>query len=597
VNIPLPISLKKSEIDKGLLSLATYRRLLKHALPYKWRMIAGILCGILFAGTTFGSLPAMKELFGRVFDYEHAGIREVTFFSIILLVIVFFRGVGEYLSNYLLLWVGNRVIMDLRTGVFTHLQNLSVAYFDKNKTSEVISRTINDTSLLEWALSMILLDIAREPLMLIGSVGVIFWLNWQLALATILLFPLCLIPIVLFGRKVRKAGREGQEYLAETLGVMQETVGGVRIVKAFGMEEHENKRFANYCKSVFTRVMRVVRAKSMIEPVIFLLSAIGLIMALFYAKACGMKQEEFFTFGIALVIMYGPVKKLSRLHLVIQHCSAAADRVFEILDTKSSVLEVENAKDLEGIIKEICFDNVSFDYGNGPVLQNINLSVQAGQKIAIVGESGSGKTTLINLLPRFFDPTHGKILINGENIKNYTLRSLRRQMGLVTQDTFLFNDTVANNIAYGTSGVSLEQVKEAARKAHASEFVEKMEGGYNAVVGERGVKLSGGQKQRLAIARAILRDPPILILDEATSSLDTEAERIVQEAIDEVMAGKTVFAIAHRISTIAHFDVIVVLHKGRIAEIGTHSQLLDLNGIYYKMFKIQFERFGNGGNG
>jgi len=556
-------------------------------------MVGGIVFGMLFAGSTFGSLPAMKELFGRVFDYEQAGMKEVAFFSFILLLIVFLRGVGEYLSVYLLSWVGNRVIMDFRNDIFSHLQNLSIAYFDKNKTSEVISRTINDTSLLEWALSMILLDIAREPLMLIGSVGVVFWLNWRLALATVVLFPLCLIPIVLFGKKVRTAGKEGQHYLAETLGIMQESVGGVRIVKAFGMEDHESKRFAVHCKSVFSRIMRVVRAKSMIEPIIFLLSAAGLITALFYAKAHGMKQEEFFTFGIALVIMYGPVKKISKLHLVIQHCSAAADRIFEILDTTASVVEKKNAEEFKEEIKEIVFENVSFDYGSGTVLNDVSFKVKAGQKIAIVGGSGAGKTTLLNLLPRFFDPTRGRILINERDIRDYTLRSLRRQMGLVTQDTFLFNETVANNISYGSYNVTSEQIEKAAMRAHAAEFIERMDSGYESMVGERGVRLSGGQKQRLAIARAILRDPPILILDEATSALDTEAERIVQEAIDEVMAGKTVFAIAHRISTIAHFDRILVLERGNIVEMGTHAQLLELKGAYYRMFRIQFDRLGS----
>jgi len=532
----------------------------------------------------------MKELLARVFDYAHATMFDVSLFAAILMLLVVFRGMGEYVSNYLLQWVGNRVVMDLRNQTFTHLQNLSVAYFDRNKTGEVISRTINDTSLLEWALSVILLDIAREPLMFVGSVGVVFWLNWKLAFVTLVVFPLCLVPIILFGRKVRRAGREGQERLAETLGIMQEAVGGVRIVKAFGMEQHEFDRFSAQCRSFFGRIMRVVRAKSMIEPIIFFFSVVALVLSLFYAKATGMKQEAFFTFAMALVLMYGPVRRLSRLHLVIQHCSAAADRVFEILDTESSVREKPDAVELVEAANEVRFEKVSFDYGAGTVLCGIDLVVRAGEKVAIVGGSGAGKTTLINLLPRFFDPTGGRIVINGKDIRDFTLKSLRRQIGLVTQETFLFNETVANNIAYGTSNATQADIVAAATRAHADEFISKMPEGYASMVGERGVRISGGQRQRLAIARAMLRNPPILVLDEATSALDTEAERVVQEAIDEVMTGRTVFAIAHRLSTIAHFDRIVVLDGGIVSEMGTHEELLARNGIYKRLYAMQFDR-------
>ncbi|OGV72299.1 MAG: hypothetical protein A2340_03510 [Lentisphaerae bacterium RIFOXYB12_FULL_60_10] len=574
---------------------ASYRRLLAYVRPYRSRLIVGIVFGAVFAGSTLGALPALRELLGRTFDLETAGFGEVAGIAFLLLGFVVLRGIGEYLSKYLILWVGNRVVTDLRIQVFSHLQNLSVAFFDRNKTGEIISRTLNDTAMLEKAVSEILSDLAREPLMLIGAAAYVFWLDWQLALATIVVFPLCLIPITVFGRKVRRAGREGQERLAELLGVMQEAVLGVRVVKAFGMEAHELSRFTVQARSFFGRIMRVVRAMAMIEPIIVLLSAIGLIVALGYAKVNGMQQEAFFTFAIALVIMYAPVKKLSRIHLSVQHSSAAADRIFEILDTENSVRNLPGAPVFPGPVSEVRLEQVGFDYGDGSVLSGVNLVVKAGERIGIVGGSGAGKTTLINLLPRFFDPTRGRVCFNGMDIRDCDVASIRLQIGLVTQETFLFNDTVANNIRYGTASATQAAIEQAARLAHAAEFIEHMPHGYDTHIGERGVRLSGGQRQRLAIARAMLRNPPILILDEATSALDTEAERVVQAAIDEVMAGRTVFAIAHRLSTIAHFDRLIVLDKGRIVELGSHDELLARGGLYRRLFDLQFDRAGTTG--
>ncbi len=370
---------------------------------------------------------------------------------------------------------------------------------------------------------------------------------------------------------------------------MQEAIRGVRIVKAFCMEERENKRFASQCHGFFRRIMRVTKAKALIEPIIVVISGFGLVFVLGYAARSGMKWNEFVTLAIAMMMLYDPVKRLSKIHLSIQQSSAAADRIFEIMDTKIAVSDSPDAVSFDAPVETIRFDNVGFAYEDEQVLRDIVLDVKAGERIALVGGSGAGKTTLVNLLPRFFDVTAGSIQINGMDIRQMTLKSLRLKMGLVTQETFLFNDTVANNIAYGDPDASSERIEAAARRAHAHDFILAMPDGYNTLVGEMGVRLSGGQRQRLAIARAILNDPAVLILDEATSALDTESERMVQLALDELVEGRTVFAIAHRLSTIKNCDRIVVLDKGNLVELGTHEELLASGGTYKRLHDMQFE--------
>ncbi|MBT3191050.1 MAG: ABC transporter ATP-binding protein [Verrucomicrobia bacterium] len=569
----------------------TYRRLIAYSRPYLWRLIVGALCGVLFAGSTVGLLPVIQDALGRFFDPDQPlDMRMAAMIGggIILLMLV--RGVGQFYNAYLVQWVGNRVVMDMRVGTFAHLQDLSVGFFTATKTGEMISRTVNDSTLLERAVSNVLTDVVRQPIVLVGTVAYAVTRDWRLALSCLVLFPLCMLPVLVFGRKVRRSAREGQEHLAEIVSIMQEAISGVRIVKAFCMEEREQTRFALQCTNFFRRVMRVVKSKALIEPIIVLISGFGLVFALAYAAHSEMPWNEFITLAIALVVLYDPVKRLSKIHLSIQQSSAAADRIFEILDTEVSVSDAEDASTFEGPIESICFDHVGFTYGEADVLNDIVLDVKAGERIALVGGSGAGKTTLVNLLPRFFDVTSGAIRVNGVDVRDMTLRSLRLQMGLVTQDTFLFNDTVASNIAYGCPDATQEAIETAARSAHAHDFVLEMPEGYNTMVGEMGVRLSGGQRQRLAIARAILNNPTVLILDEATSALDTESERIVQSALDALVKGRTVFAIAHRLSTIKNCNRIVVMDKGEIVEIGTHDDLLASGGAYKRLHDMQFDR-------
>ncbi len=582
---PIPGSLAVSS------SRRTYRRLIGYTRPYLWRLLGGAVFGMLFAGSTVGMLPVLQRTLGHFFDEEQALTLRITALlggALVLLVLI--RSAGQFLNAYLIQWVGNRVVMDLRSQTFAHLQELPIGYYNATQTGEMISRTVNDSTLLERAVSTVLTDLVRQPIVLIGAVAYVITRNWQLALVALLVFPVCLFPIIGFGRRVRRSAREGQERMAEIVSIMQESIRGVRIVKAFCMESREQARFDGACKVFFRRVMRVVRAHALIEPVVMLMAIAGLVLALAYASHLGMLWNEFVTMAVALVMLYDPVKRLGKIHLSIEQSSAAADRIFEILDTPLLVCDTPGAVPFTEPVKTITFDHVEFTYGGELVLHAITLAVKAGERIALVGGSGAGKTTLVNLLPRFFDVTGGRILINGRDLRTLTLRSLRMKMGLVTQDTFLFNDTVAGNIAYGLPHAPQAKIESAARRAHAHEFIMEMPQGYDTVIGEMGMLLSGGQRQRLAIARAILNDPEILILDEATSALDAESERMVQVAIDDLVEGRTVFAIAHRLSTIMNCDRIVVFDRGRMVEMGTHAELLAKSGVYRRLHDMQFDR-------
>jgi ATP-binding cassette, subfamily B, bacterial MsbA len=576
----------KKRSQKFLSEFATYKRLLGYVKPYKGKLILGVIFGIIFASSITGILSTTKEIFKDVF--EHAPFYKVAVISLILPLIALIRGIGQYFSEYFIQWVGNRIVLDLRNNAFIKLQDLSISFFSHTKSGELISRTINDSTMVEHAVSAVLGDVIKQPFVLIAALGYVLWLDAVLAFAVLVLFPICLIPIFLFGKRVRKYARYGQERLADLVFIMHEVIGGIRIVKAFGMEDYEKKRFNREAYNFFSRIMRVIKAKAAIEPIIVFLAVIGLSLALLYARYVGMPAENFITFAIGVLFMYEPAKKMSKVHLHIQQTSAAADRIFEILDTPVTVKTKKGAQAFTGNIESLKFNKVSFSYDQTPILTDISFAVQAGKRLAIVGGSGAGKTTLVNLIPRFYDVDSGEILINNENIQNFTIESLRSNIGLVTQDTVLFNDTIANNISYGCSNNSLDKIKNAAERANADKFIEQMPESYDTIIGERGVRLSGGQRQRLAIARAILRNPPILILDEATSALDTESERLVQSAINQVMENRTVFAIAHRLSTISHCDNIIVLNNARIVESGSHAVLMQKQGLYKKLYDMQF---------
>ncbi len=566
----------------------TYARLVRYSRPHMTRLAGAVAAGILYAASQGGLVWAVRGGLKNIFDPAGAPLRVIVLVSLLFPFLGAIRGLSDFASKYLIRWVGSRVVMDIRNESFRHLLRLSVSFFSGSRTGELIARVTNDTMLIERAVSTVIADIVKEPFTLVIMAVSLFVLDWRLSLMSIVLVPMCIIPIRLFGGRIRRYARQGQERVADLTSILQEAITGIRIVKAFGMEDYEEERFRAQNRTFFSRVMRVTRARSGVEPIIVLIACVGISAVLIYAGRSRMEFSQFAAYATALFMMYEPIKKLSNVHLLIQESSAAADRIFELLDREVDVRNRPGAVAFRGPIQSVEFDRVGFAYESAPVLTDLSFSVGAGTRVAIVGGSGSGKTTLVNLIPRFADVTAGAIRVNGRDLRDYTVESLRRQIGMVTQDTILFNDTVANNIAYGAGGVRPEEIRSAAVGAHADEFIREMPQGYDTVIGEHGVRMSGGQRQRLAIARAMLRNPPILILDEATSALDAQSERIVQAALDELAEGRTVFVISHRLSTVITSDVILVLAGGQVAEQGTHAELMDRDGVYRRLYEIQF---------
>jgi len=574
-----------------------YRRLWTYVKPYRGRLAAGVAFGILYGPANAAVLSVVSKLWKRVFE-QSAGdltVWRAFGFAMLLPAAMIVRGACDFLGTYLMNWVGLRAVMDLRERLFDHLQALSLDFYSGTQTGELISRVTNDVGTIQQAISNVIEDTVKQPVTLVCVLGWLFYHDWRLTLATLVLFPICLVPIMVYGRKTRVASRKTQEHQATLVSVLHEAIAGFRVVKAFGMEARESQDFQELTRRVFRERMKVIRSRAISGPIIEMVSGFGAAFVFIYAFAAQMSSSELVGFAAGLFMLYDPVKKISRVNLQIQESMSGAERVFEILDTKPSVVEVPQAITLSRLRQAIRYENVSFRYGtNGAVLEEVNLEIPAGSIMAIVGASGAGKTTLFNLIPRFYDPTGGAVTIDGQDIRRGTFQSLRGQIGVVTQETFLFNDTVANNIAYGKTGASREEIVDAAKRAHADDFIAQMPNQYDTVIGESGMKLSGGQRQRLAIARAILKNPPILLLDEATSALDTESERAVQAALDDLMwSGKqkkahTMLVIAHRLSTVQHADCIIVLDKGCIVEKGTHDQLLALGQVYKRLYEMQF---------
>ncbi|MDH3981608.1 MAG: ABC transporter ATP-binding protein/permease [Kiritimatiellaceae bacterium] len=597
-----------SEQQTDSTSSEIYKRLFPFMRPYRSRLAIGIVCGMLQGVATFGILvglywglgaisgedlsftempdiPNPDEVEGNAGDI---GMKRLLLTVSILPIAALFQGLLFFFGKYLVEWVGNRVVADLRTTLFGHIHALPMQFFSQSRVGELISRITNDTTLLTQLVANVVGDLIRQPFTLIACIAAMIYLDWRLTVVGVVVFPVVIVPVALLARKVRKASKKGQEGLGDMLSVVQESIGGALVVKAFQMEEEETSRFDVFNVEVFKMAMKQARARSMNEPIMFFFSAIGISGVVLYAFNSNLSLALLVTFAGAMVQMYEPAKKLSQIHMRIQRAAPGVERIFEVLDITNTIEDAPDATDFSGSVESVDFNNVSFSYEDKQVLDGINLESKAGQCVAFVGSSGAGKTTLVNLIPRFFDVSGGTIEMNGSDIRKYTVESLRRQIGIVTQDTVLFNRSVAENIAYGSPDATRSQVEDAAKRANAHKFIQELENGYDTVIGERGSLLSGGMAQRVAIARALLRNPPILILDEATSALDTESERLVQGALDELMKDRTVFVIAHRLSTIAHADMIVVLDQGEIVERGTHDELLKSGGKYKYLYDIQF---------
>ena len=515
---------------------------------------------------------------------------------ITLLTVFFTKNIFLYIKNILLRIVELKLVKDIRDRLYKHIQTLSLGYFHKKQTGSITSIVMNDVEQLQVALAVVFQRLFVEPINILTFVTLLFIISWKLALIAIIILPLAGIAIISIGRSIRRKSRRTQEKIAEIMQILTETLTSIRIVKAFVNEKEEVKKFTGESQNYFKLLFKRARLDLISAPVTESFGVIIGVVLLWYGglevlSNQGVSAEDFIRFIVILFSILGPIKQMSNVNLKIQVGAASAERIFELLDTPPEIVEDLNPVDLKVFKKSIEFDKVHFEYNDGDnlVLDQVTFSIKKGEVVAMVGPSGSGKSTIADLIPRFYDVSTGSIQIDGHDLRKATLASIRGNMGIVTQEVILFNDTIKNNIAYAQPNVSDEAIKKAAEAANALDFIEKTPDGFNTLIGERGVNLSGGQKQRLAIARALLKNPPILILDEATSALDTESEKKVQNAIENLMKDRTALVIAHRLSTVQNADKIIVIDKGQVVEIGTHNELYENGALYRRLYDIQFD--------
>ncbi len=576
------------------MTVELYKRLLQFVKPYRAKLIVAMICMVFVALCTAGSAWLVQPVLDKIFFEKN--IRMLLFIPVAIMGLFLLKGIFYYGQAYLLSYVGQRIVADLREKLYNHLQYLSLSFFTKTPTGILISRLIYDVSLIQGAVSSAMTSVLMDSFTIIALTGVVFYRDWKLACIAYIVLPLAAIPIVKFGAKLRKFSIKGQIRMGSITSLLQETITGNRIVKAFTMENYESRRFSAENDRLFKVIMKRQKIRALSSPVMEVLGGVGIagiVLVGGYSVIGGHSTPGTFgSFLAALALLFRPIKSLSMVNDIVQGGLAAGSRVFELLDTIPEIRDTDGAVPLRDISDGITFEHLSFKYEDEMVLRDINLEVKVGEVLALVGMSGAGKTTLVNLIPRFYDIDKGRIAIDGRDIRTLTIKSLRDHIGIVTQQTILFNDTVRNNIGYGDITRSEEEIVEAAKAAKAHGFIEKLPLGYDTVIGERGVKLSGGERQRISIARALLKNAPILILDEATSSLDSESEFQVQAALERLMANRTVFLIAHRLSTIRNAHRIVVIDNGRIVEEGTHDELLAMNKIYKKLYQMQFRDDG-----
>jgi len=568
-----------------------HKELLGYIKGNWFKLFLSMICMVLVAATTSATAFIVKPVLDDIFLNKNVIMLKLMPFAV--LVIFVLRGVGMYGQEFLMQYVGESIIKRLRDSLYDRITDLSLAFFHKERTGVLMSRITNDVNIIKNMVSTAVTGALRDCFTIVGLTGVIFYRDWKLAIIVFFVLPLAFFPIVKFGRRVRRFSTRSQESMADLNAFLHETFTGNKIVKAFGREDDEKKSFFNKSHKVFRFEIKSMRVKALTSPVMEVLGGIGIALVIWYGGNGVVEGTStpgtFFSFMTAVMLFYAPVKKLTQLNNTVQQGLAASDRIFDILETESEIKDPIHPITIQSGSHRITFDDVSFSYdGTEMVLKNVNLDVTPGEVVALVGMSGGGKTSLVNLIPRFYDVTSGALRLDGVDIRDISVSDLRSQVAIVTQEPILFNDTIKQNIAYGKPDATDQEIENAAKAAYIYQFIDTLPKRFDTVIGELGSRLSGGEKQRMCIARALLKDAPILILDEATASLDTEAERLVQRALENLMKGRTSFVIAHRLSTIAYANRIIVIVGGRIIEEGQHEDLLALEGEYYNLYQMQF---------
>ena len=585
-----------------------YRRLYGYVKPYKVRFIVGLLLGFAYGGINsllplatarvtsaifHGAAPNPMALRSNLGALDTGPkINSIILICLAIPAIMTLRSLCSYGNTYCMQWVSNKVVTDIRGQLFSKMVRHSMDFFNRMRSGFLISRITNETRVVQMALTAVSSDIFKQPITIIGAISVLLLMDWKFTLVTLILFPTCLLPLRIYGRRARKALRGQFEGMGEMVVTMQETFAGIRVIKSFAREAHQEKEFKRSNQLQFSQMMRIIRSMEATGPLVETIAAVGIGLALLYVYAANLSAGRFFGLITGIFILYDPIKTLSKIQLVMQQSIAATTAIFALLDSESTVQDAPNAAVLSSSQGRIDFENVTFRYANTvtDAISNLTLCIQPGKTHALVGASGAGKSTILSLILRLYDPTSGAVKIDGHDLRSVTQKSLRERIGLVTQETFLFHDTISNNIRFGRLDATPDEVHEAARAAYAHDFIMAQPKGYETVIGDKGCLLSGGQQQRLAIARAVLKNAPILLLDEATSSLDSESEQQIQKALAKLAAGRTVIAIAHRLSTVLSADQIIVMDSGHIKEIGTHGELLEKSGYYRRLYDHQFNR-------
>jgi ATP-binding cassette, subfamily B, bacterial MsbA len=584
--------------------IGPYRELFPFLRPHLGRFILALVFGAFF-GVISGLLPLVlnhvnsqvfpqgknkAEMLSDAVNGTGAGINSVLLVCSMIPFIFVLRSLCDYLNSYYMAWVALRVLADIRRRLYTHIIGQSLEFFNRERSGTLISRVANDTQIAQLALTSISSDLIKQPLTVISAFAVLIHLDWKFTVVSLFLFPVCIVPIVYFGKKVRRQGKLEEQKIGSMMSVLQESFAGIRVIKAFAREKRESEQFGALSLEQFRSGIRVRKAIEIVSPMVEAVSAIGVGLALFYVWSTHLSAAKFLALLAGIFMLYDPIKKLSRIHLVMQQCFNATNNIFEIMNREPVIKDRPEAVEITGSKGDIRLESVTFRYRPGlpAAIRDLSLHIEPGKYYALVGSSGAGKSTILSLLLRFYEPEAGVIRLDGRDVNTIKQTSLREQIGMVSQETFLFHDSILNNIRYGRLNATKEEVIEAAKRAYAHDFIMHQPNGYETVIGDKGCLLSGGQQQRVSIARALLKNAPVLLLDEAMSALDSEAEREIQAALDRLSEGRTVIAIAHRLSTVLKADQIVVMDRGEIREIGMHRELLESSTIYRKLYDLQF---------